>query len=168
MTYEPKIVAFLCNWCTYTGADLAGTARIKYAPNLRAIRVMCSGRVDPAFIIQAFVEGADGVLMGGCHPGDCHYINGNFKTFRRMPLVRRYLDQFGVDVKRFRFEWVSASEGDRFAAIVNEFTETLRGLGPLELRREGVVVPQPRDGARTVVVEHRSRVAAERRDEVRV
>jgi len=145
MTHEPKIVAFLCNWCTYTGADLAGTARIKYAPNVRAIRVMCSGRIDPSFIIDAFAKGADGVLMGGCHPGDCHYINGNFKTFRRMPLVTRYLEQYGIDTKRFRFEWVSASEGDRFAAIVNEFTATLKGLGPLKLRTEGIVVPQPAD-----------------------
>ena len=148
MTFEPKIVGFLCNWCTYTGADLAGTARIKYAPNVRVVRVMCSGRVDPSFIVKAFVDGADGVLMGGCHPGDCHYINGNFKTFRRMPLVKRYLAELGIDSRRFRFEWISASEGDRFAAIVNEFTAALRRLGPLVLRGEGTVAPQPTDAHR--------------------
>ncbi len=154
MTFEPKIVGFLCNWCTYTGADLAGTARIKYAPNVRIIRIMCSGRVDPAFIVKAFAEGADGVLMGGCHPGDCHYINGNFKTFRRMPLLKRYLQQYGIDEKRFRLEWVSASEGDRFAAIVNEFTETVRALGPMQIGHEGVVAPQATEGTAKPVQDH--------------
>jgi F420-non-reducing hydrogenase iron-sulfur subunit len=144
-SFEPKIVGFLCNWCSYTGADLAGTARIKYAPNVRVVRVMCSGRVDPTFILKAFASGADGVLVAGCHPGDCHYINGNHKTFRRMPILHRLLEDYGIDPRRFRLEWVSASEGDRFATVVNELTETVRGLGPL-VRGEGKVTPQPSDG----------------------
>lgn len=147
MTFEPKIVGFLCNWCSYTGADLAGTARIKYAPNVRVVRVMCSGRIDPTFIVKAFASGADGVLLAGCHPGDCHYINGNHKTYHRMPLVSRFLEDYGIDPRRFRLEWVSASEGDRFAAIVNDFTETLRALGPCQLEQEGSGKPQPSEGS---------------------
>lgn len=137
MTFEPKIVGFLCNWCTYTGADLAGTARIKYAPNVRVIRVMCSGRVDPTFVIKAFTDGADAVLVAGCHPGDCHYIEGNYKTLRRMELLSQYLNQYGIDPRRFRLEWVSASEGDRWAAVVNEMTEVVRQLGPCKIGQEG-------------------------------
>jgi len=147
MTFEPKIVGFLCNWCSYTGADLAGTARIKYAPNVRVVRIMCSGRVDPTFIMKAFASGADGVLVAGCHPGDCHYINGNYKTFRRMPLVHAMLEAYGIEASRFRVEWVSASEGDRFAAVVNELTEVVRTLGPLKLGREGETALQPAEGA---------------------
>ncbi len=131
MSFEPKIVGFLCNWCSYTGADLAGTSRMKYPPNLRSIRVMCSGRVDPTFVLKAFAEGADGVLIAGCHPGDCHYIDGNMKTLRRVPLLRRMLDQLGVEPERLRLEWVSASEGDRFKEVIEEMTETVRVLGPL-------------------------------------
>ena len=135
MTYEPKIVGFLCNWCSYRGADLAGMSRFKYAPNVRVVRVMCSGRVDPTFVLKAFAEGADGVLVSGCHPGDCHYLEGNHKALRRMKVLHRYLRGFGIDEKRFRLTWVSAAEGDRFAEIVNEMTEDLRALGPLELGR---------------------------------
>lgn len=131
--WEPKIVGILCNWCSYTGADLAGTARIKYAPNVRVVRVMCSGRVDPQFVLKAFVEGADGVLVAGCHPGDCHYIEGNYKTLRRMMLLKRFLEDYGIDPRRFRLEWVSASEGDRWAQVVDEMTEQVRALGPLRL-----------------------------------
>lgn len=131
--WEPKIVGILCNWCSYTGADLAGTARIKYAPNVRVVRVMCSGRVDPQFVLKAFVEGADGVLVAGCHPGDCHYIEGNYKTLRRMMLLKRLLEDYGIDPRRFRLEWVSASEGDRWAQVVDEMTEQVRALGPLRL-----------------------------------
>jgi F420-non-reducing hydrogenase iron-sulfur subunit len=134
---EPRIVGFLCNWCSYTGADLAGTARIKYPPNVRVIRVMCSGRVDPTFVVKAFASGADGVLVAGCHPGDCHYIDGNHKTFRRVPLLARFLAGYGIDPRRFRLAWVSASEGDRFAAVVKELTETVRGLGPCRVGAEG-------------------------------
>jgi F420-non-reducing hydrogenase iron-sulfur subunit len=130
MSFEPTIVGILCNWCSYAGADLAGTARIHYAPNLRVVRVMCSGRVDPAFVLQAFRCGADGVLLAGCHLGDCHYQNGNHKTIRRFALLRRLLNQLEIEQDRLRLEWVSASEGDRFASIVNDMTERLRALGP--------------------------------------
>jgi len=134
MSFEPKIVGFLCNWCSYTGADLAGTARIKYAPNIRSVRVMCSGRIEPTFIIKAFYEGADGVLIAGCHPGDCHYQEGNYKALRRYKLLRRILPEYGVEAERLRLEWVAASEGERFARIVDEFTEQIRDLGPLGIK----------------------------------
>lgn len=133
MAFEPKIIGFLCNWCSYTGADLAGVSRIKSAPNVRVIRTMCSGRVDPAFVLKAFQLGADGVIVMGCHLGDCHYQEGNYKTIRRMPFLKRLVKDFGIDPRRLKLEWVSASEGDRFAAIVNEMTEEIRGLGPLKL-----------------------------------
>lgn len=131
MSFEPKILGIFCNWCSYTGADLAGTARIKYPPNLRIIRVMCSGRVDPQFILKAYAEGADGVLIAGCHPGDCHYLEGNFKTMARMPILAKMLKQLGVEPERFRLEWISASEGDRVAEVAREMTEQLKALGPL-------------------------------------
>ncbi|MBN2185203.1 MAG: hydrogenase iron-sulfur subunit [Candidatus Krumholzibacteriota bacterium] len=134
MSFEPKIVGFLCNWCSYTGADLAGTARIKYSPNLRSIRVMCSGRIEPTFILKALYEGADGVLIAGCHPGDCHYQEGNYKALRRHRMLRMILPGFGIEPERVRLEWVAASEGERFATIVDEFTEEIRSLGPLKVR----------------------------------
>jgi F420-non-reducing hydrogenase iron-sulfur subunit len=134
MTFEPKILGILCNWCSYTGADLAGTSRIKYSPNVRVIRVMCSGRVDPQFIMKAFAEGADGVLVAGCHPGDCHYIEGNYKTIRRMALVKKMLADYGIEPERFRLEWVSAGEGDRWAHVVNQITEDVRKLGPSKIK----------------------------------
>jgi F420-non-reducing hydrogenase iron-sulfur subunit len=133
MSFEPKIIAFLCNWCSYTGADLAGTSRMKYAPNVVGVRVMCSGRVDPGFILDAFSKGADGVLVCGCHLGDCHYVEGNHKTLRRIPLTKRLLAGMGIDPARLRLEWISASEGRRYQAVVSEFTEQIRTLGPLEL-----------------------------------
>jgi F420-non-reducing hydrogenase iron-sulfur subunit len=133
MSFEPKLVGFLCNWCSYTGADLAGTARMKYPPNLRVIRVMCSGRVDPNFVLEALARGADGVLVLGCHPGDCHYSEGNYKCQRRIPLTRKLAEQMGIDPRRIRLEWVSASEGARFTKVVTEFTEQVRALGPLQL-----------------------------------
>lgn len=132
--FEPRIVVLCCNWCTYAGADLAGTSRMKYAPNVRLVRVMCSGRVDPAFVLRSLQDGADGVLLAGCHPGDCHYINGNLKTMRRFPVLQRMLRQFGVEPERVRLEWISASEGDVFVRVVNEMVETVRGLGPLQWR----------------------------------
>jgi len=132
--FEPKIVGFLCNWCAYTGADLAGTSRIKSSPNLRIIRVMCSGRVDPTFIVKAFSEGADGVLIAGCHPGDCHYIRGNQNTLKRIPLLRNLLKQVGVEPQRLRLEWISAGEGDKFAEVANSMTEDIRKLGPLDMK----------------------------------
>jgi F420-non-reducing hydrogenase iron-sulfur subunit len=133
MAFEPKIIGFLCNWCSYTGADLAGVSRIKSAPNVRVIRTMCSGRVDPAFVLKAFQLGADGVIVMGCHLGDCHYQEWNYKTIRRIPFLKRLVKDFGIDPRRLRLEWVSASEGDRFAAVVNEMTEEIRTLGPLKL-----------------------------------
>jgi F420-non-reducing hydrogenase iron-sulfur subunit len=134
MTFEPRIVGFLCNWCSYTGADLAGTSRIKYQPNVRVIRVMCSARIDPTFVVKALVEGADGVLVCGCHPGDCHYSEGNYKAMRRFPLLKRMLADYGIEDERVRLEWVSASEGKRFADIVDDMTERLRALGPSRVK----------------------------------
>jgi F420-non-reducing hydrogenase iron-sulfur subunit len=133
MSFEPRIVGFLCTWCSYTGADLAGTARMKYPPNMRAIRVMCSGRVDPNFILDALARGADGVLVCGCHPGDCHYVEGNFKCRRRLPITKKLVEGMGVDPRRVRLEWVSASEASRFTEVVSSFTEEIRALGPLGL-----------------------------------
>jgi len=132
-SFEPRIVAFFCNWCTYTAADLAGISRMKYAPNVRVIRVMCSGRVDPQFVLDAFAKGADGVLIGGCHPGDCHYQEGNYKALRRMRLLCRILPELGIDDARFRLEWISASEGDKVRSVINEMVEQVRALGPLVL-----------------------------------
>ena len=133
--FEPKMVVFLCNWCSYAGADLAGTSRIQYAPNVRIIRVMCSGRVEPYFILRALQRGADGVLLLGCHPGECHYLEGNYKTAGRMALLKKMLGQFGIEEGRVRLDWVSASEGARFASIVNEMTGAIRALGPHQGQR---------------------------------
>jgi F420-non-reducing hydrogenase iron-sulfur subunit len=135
MSFEPKIVAFLCNWCSYAGADLAGTSRIKYPPNVRPIRVMCSGRVEPTFVLKAFASGADGVLICGCHPGDCHYMEGNYKAARRIPLLKKMLKQLGIEEERVRLEWVSAAEGARFATLVKDMIAKVKELGPF--RREG-------------------------------
>jgi F420-non-reducing hydrogenase iron-sulfur subunit len=131
--FEPKIVAFFCNWCTYLAADLAGTSRMKYAPNIRVIRLMCSGRVDPQFVLEAFAKGADGVLIGGCHPGDCHYQEGNYKTLRRFAMLKRIVKEMGIEEDRLRLEWISASEADRLKAAVNDMVDKVRALGPLEL-----------------------------------
>jgi len=131
MSFEPKIVGFMCNWCAYRGADLAGTSRMKSAPNVRTVRVMCSGRVDPQLVEKAFQLGADGVLILGCHPGDCHYSEGNYRAARRISLLKKMMAQFGIEDERIRLDWVSASEGERFKKIVNEMTEQIRVLGPL-------------------------------------
>jgi F420-non-reducing hydrogenase iron-sulfur subunit len=131
--FSPRILGFACNWCTYAGADLAGTSRVKYPSNIRLIRVMCSGRIDPQFILKAFREGADGILIGGCHPGDCQYVSGNFKTLKRVALLRQLLAGLGIEPERLRLEWVSASEGQRFAEVVTTFTRRIEGLGPLAL-----------------------------------
>jgi F420-non-reducing hydrogenase iron-sulfur subunit len=128
--FEPNILGFLCNWCSYAGADLAGTSRMKYPTNLKSIRVMCSGRVDPAFVLDAFRRGIDGVLIAGCHPGDCHYQSGNYKTNRRVKLLKKLLEELGIDSQRIRFEYVSASEGQKFASIVTEFVAEIKKLGP--------------------------------------
>jgi F420-non-reducing hydrogenase iron-sulfur subunit len=133
--FEPRIIGFLCNWCSYAGADLAGVSRIQYPPNIRIIRVMCSGRIDPAFILEAFKDGADGVLVAGCHlPSDCHYLSGNFKALRRITLLKKVLQDFGIEPERVRLEWVSASEGDRFAVIVRDMVEEIKRLGPNPLK----------------------------------
>ena len=130
---EPKIVAFFCNWCTYLAADLAGTSRMKYAPNARVIRVMCSGRIDPQFVMEAFANGADGVLIGGCHFGDWHYQSGNHKAFRRFRLLKRVLLGMGIEEERIRLEWISAAEADKLRDVMTEMVERLRELGPLHL-----------------------------------
>jgi F420-non-reducing hydrogenase iron-sulfur subunit len=129
--FEPRIIAFLCNWCTYAGADLAGTSRLQYPPNTRTIRVMCSGAVEPTLVLEAFRDGADAVLIGGCHPGDCHYQNGNYKTRKRAALLRRLIGQLGIEEERLRLEWISAAEGAKFAEVVREYTGQIRALGPL-------------------------------------
>ena len=135
-TFEPSIVAFLCKWCSGAGADLAGTGRLRYPPNVMPIRVMCSSRVDANFILHALRDGADGVLVAGCHPGDCHYISGNYKTLARYQLLQRLLAQFGIEPERVRLEWISASEGRKFAQVVTEMTETIRRLGPLNWKAQ--------------------------------
>lgn len=129
-SFEPKIVGFLCNWCSYAGADLAGTSRIQYPPNIRIIRVMCSGSVDSMYIIRALLEGADGVFVGGCHPGDCHYIDGNYKARRRMVLLYKIMETLGLEKERVWIRWISASEGQLFAETVTKMTEEIRKLGP--------------------------------------
>ena len=128
--FEPKIVAFVCNWCTYTGADLAGTSRLQMPANVRIIRLPCTGRIDPAFVIKAFERGADGVIVSGCHPGDCHYTEGNYHARRRFRLFKELLDFLGVDPGRLTFSWVSASEGRKWQEVVTDVTDTVRRLGP--------------------------------------
>ena len=134
--FEPKIVGFLCKWCSYAGADLAGTSRMKYPANITTIRVNCSGRVDPAFVLKTFASGADGVFIGGCHPGDCHYTSGNVKTLRRFKLLQKLLDQFGIERERVRLEWVSASEGEKYSRVIRQMTDNLRSLGPLNWKAD--------------------------------
>ncbi|KAF5436761.1 F420-non-reducing hydrogenase iron-sulfur subunit [Candidatus Methanophagaceae archaeon] len=128
--FEPRIIGFTCNWCTYAAADLAGTARMKYPPNIRLIRQMCSGRVDPLFVLKVFLRGADGVFIGGCHPGECHYMAGNLSARRRYSMMKKLLESVGIDPKRLRMEWISASEGIKFSDTVKEFTAQIKGLGP--------------------------------------
>jgi F420-non-reducing hydrogenase iron-sulfur subunit len=139
MAYEPKIIAFLCNWCTYAGADLAGTARMTYPSNVRTIRLMCTGSLDPMYIIKAILEGADGVLVGGCHPGDCHYISGNFKARRRIAMIKEIMDLLGMDKERLWLRWISASEGGLFAQTINDMVEALRAKGPPPHRQQMIL-----------------------------
>jgi len=133
--WEPLIVAFLCNWCSYAGADLAGSSRMTYPPNVRVVRVPCSGRVNPLFIMSCFKKGFDGVLVAGCHPGDCHYVKGNYYARRRMPLAQELLEYMGVEPARIRFDWVSAAESGRFAQVVQSLTEQVRALGPFAVNK---------------------------------
>jgi F420-non-reducing hydrogenase iron-sulfur subunit len=128
--FEPKIIAFLCNWCAYVAADTAGIARYKQKPNVRVIRVLCSGMVDPSYVLKAFATGADAVLVGGCHPGDCHYISGNIKALRRSFLLKKLLAEMGVENGRFRLEWIAASDAPQYAEIINQMSEEVRSLGP--------------------------------------
>jgi F420-non-reducing hydrogenase iron-sulfur subunit len=135
--FEPKIVVYACNWCTYAATDLAGTSRMSYPENVRIIKVMCSGRVDPQFVLQAFADGADGVLVAGCHPpADCHYIEGNYKAYRRFELFKKLLEAFGIEKERFRLEWISAAEASRWIQVVNEMVAELKKLGPLKKNLE--------------------------------
>lgn len=135
MEFKPRIVAFLCNWCSYTGADLAGTSRMDYKANVRAIRLMCSGRIEPTLVLKAFSKGADGILLCGCHPGDCHYQEGNYRCLRRYLLLQKYIKQIGIESERLKLEWISASEGKQFADLVNSFTETISELGPSKIKQ---------------------------------
>ncbi len=137
--FEPKIIALVCNWCTYTAADLAGTARLKYPPNVRVVRLMCTGMIDPKHIIKAFLEGADGVLIGGCHPGDCHYINGNLKAQKRISGVGKILEQFGFETNRLKLKWIGASEGPEFQENMQQFVEEIKALGPCQTRNQLVI-----------------------------
>ena len=133
--FEPKIVAFFCNWCSYAAADLAGTSRMQYPPNVRTIRVMCSGRISELLILKAFALGADGVLVGGCHPGDCHYMKGNLSARRRVAGLKPFLKAIGISSDRLRLQWIGASEGPKMAETINSFTQTVRNLGPSPLNR---------------------------------
>ncbi|HDN80346.1 MAG TPA: hydrogenase iron-sulfur subunit [Chloroflexi bacterium] len=137
--FEPKILAFVCNWCAYAGADLAGTSRIQYPPNVRLIRLMCSGGLDPIYVLKALLQGADGVLIGGCHPGDCHYQNGNLKARRRVAILKKTLERLGLDPDRVWLRWISASEGQLFADTITEFVEFLKQKGPNPFKELGVV-----------------------------
>ena len=132
--FEPRIIGFLCNWCSYAGADAAGTSRLPYPSNIRVVRVMCSGRVSPELVLRAFREGADGVLVLGCHIGDCHYTDGNHRTAKRIPILRRLLSYVGIEPDRLHLEWVSSSEAQKFTQVLSEFTERVRQLGPLNLK----------------------------------
>ena len=134
MEYNPQIIAFLCKWCSYTGADLAGTSRMEYKPNVRAIRIMCSGRIEPTFVLRAFRKGADGVLLCGCHPGDCHYQEGNYRCLRRYHMMQKYIQQMGIEPERLKLEWISASEGKQYAELINSFTQTISELGPCKVK----------------------------------
>ena len=134
--FEPRIVAFLCNWCTYTGADLAGTSRLQYPPNLRIIRTMCSGAVDPVYVLKPILDGVDGILIGGCHPGDCHYQSGNYKTRRRFIALQEILKETGFDSQRIWLRWISASEGQKFAETVTKMVTALKAIGPNPMRKD--------------------------------
>lgn len=149
-SFEPKIIAFLCNWCSYVAADAAGVSRFTQQPNVRVVRVFCSGMVDPSYVVKAFASGADGVLVGGCFPGDCHYISGNIKTMRRAPLLSKLLVELGVEKDRFRLEWIAASDSVPYARIMNEMCDTIRVLGPYETPRikapQSVTTTIPKNG----------------------
>ncbi len=152
--FEPKIIGFLCNWCSYRAADLAGTSRMKYAPNVRTIRVMCSGRVDPTFVLKAFANGADGVMIAGCHPGECHYLVQNYKAMRRFAMLRHTLRALGMEDERIRLQWASAAEGNVLAAAVDEMVEQVRALGPLNWRERFAENGRMRQAVERLAEEH--------------
>ncbi len=152
--FKPRIAAFLCNWCSYTASDLAGTARIKYSPFARIIRVMCSGRVDPAFVLKAFALGADGVLIAGCHPGDCHYIEQNYKTIRRHSMLHYFLEQMGVEADRLRLVWASAAEGQYLAESIDRFVADVQKLGPLNWSANWQENGERQEALEEIVKEH--------------
>ncbi|MBI5184306.1 MAG: hydrogenase iron-sulfur subunit [Nitrospinae bacterium] len=142
--WEPKIIAFVCNWCTYVGADMAGTGRMKYQANVRIIKVPCTGRIDPLFLMRAFERGADGILVSGCHPGDCHYNAGNYHARRRFAAFRKLIEFIGIDLRRLQFSWVSAAEGKKFVTIINEVTDAIRALGPCK-EYQSMALEPPKD-----------------------
>jgi len=152
--FEPKIIGFFCNWCSYRAADMAGTARMNYEPNVRIIRVMCSGRVDPDFVMAAFAKGADGVLIAGCHPGECHYNNQNFKTMRRYALLKHTLRAIGVEEERIRLQWASAAEGAILARSIDEMVERVRELGPLNWPKQWEAPPEVEEAIKMMEAEH--------------
>lgn len=152
--FEPRIVAFLCNWCSYRAADLAGTARIKYQPNIRMIRVMCSGRVDPDFVLKALALGADGVMIAGCHPGECHYLEQNYKTMRRFAMLKHTLRMMDVEEDRVRLQWASAAEGVQLAAAINEMVDQVRALGPLNWSEHWSENGNVEEAIQTLIHEH--------------
>jgi len=152
--FEPKLIGFLCNWCSYRAADLAGISRIKYPPNMRIIRVMCSGRVDPVFVLEAFAQGADGVMVAGCHPGECHYIEQNYKTMRRFYMLRNMLVQMGLEPERFRLVWASAAEGQQLADAITQMVEEVRRLGPLQWHANWQENGQRLQALQAIVREH--------------
>jgi len=151
--FEPVIIGFTCNWCSYRAADVAGTTRLKYAPNVRLIRLMCSGRIDPTFVLKALSEGADGVLISGCHPGDCHYLEQNYKAMRRHRLLQRTLAQLGIEPERVRLTWASAAEGARLAETIDRFVEQVRALGPLRWPARPRPEAEPRQAPAAAEVE---------------
>ena len=157
---EVKIIGFMCNWCCYAGADLAGVSRFRYPPNIRIIRVMCSGRVDPEIILDTFLYGADGVFIGGCHLGDCHYVEGNYYAEKKIEMARRLLKEAGVEPERLRLEWVSASEGERFAATIKEFTEEIKEMGRIEFDKDKM------EAVRMVAADYRLRILATKEREL--
>ncbi len=166
--FKPKIIGFLCNWCSYAGADLAGVSRYQYPPDIRIIRVMCSARVDPMLIFTLFKEGADGILVGGCHLGDCHYISGNYHTEKRAYVIEKLMEKAGLEPERFKLEWISASEGERFSKVVEEFTEKIRALGPSKVKEDadlairiGAAVDTSLDFRIRALIGHEVRMAEE-------
>ena len=161
-TFEPKILGFLCNWCSYRAADLAGSARIKYPPNVRIIRVMCSGRIDPTFVLKALALGADGVMMAGCHPGECHYIDQNYKAMRRYGMIKHTLRAMGIEEDRVRLVWASAAEGQHLAEAINELVDKVRELGPLNWPDNWVENDERLEALESIVKEHEEAMEVQR------